>query len=221
MTSDRFVTSDGGVLWRPDERTHSEVRARGAHVVENGWLCTTCLTGTWPRTLQRFTQYVCDACLALDVMLTTRTAAPTRAIALTEVQREAALAYRSRRLARVFTLAAESGATLVETGTAGRRLQALSWSDYAAFVRPTDDERVRRFAQWLQAVAPEAFEPRTSALADPAGLGRYLSDREQAVRVTPARQALESTLRGVRSLPRRLTRDVVTLATAHTTPKDS
>jgi hypothetical protein len=130
------------------------------YLLERGRLCSACLTGTWPMTQFRMTQYLCDGCLRLDLKITRLAEADTRAVTLTRTQRTESLSYRSAQLRHAFTAATDLG-LLVMPIESGRVLTA---PDLAQVLPDDATAAARRFASWMRAVAPEAASERDATL---------------------------------------------------------
>ena len=141
-----------------DERLRAMQERR--YLLEHGRLCSACLTGSWPVTQFRMTQYLCDGCLRLDLKITRLAEAGTRAVTLTESQRTDSHAYRSAQLRHAFTAASDLG-LLVMPIEGGRFLAA---PDLAQVLPDDATAAARRFASWMRAVAPEAASERDATL---------------------------------------------------------
>lgn len=203
MSADLYVSESGVVLWEPDDRTR-RVKTVGGYVLSSGRLCSACLSGTWPSTLLRSKQYVCDTCRALDMHLTQLAVADAPAVTRSEDQREAAVAHRATRLAQAFTVAAGLGLPRVKR----RDDTFLTWNNYADLVPQGEQERARRYVEWLRTVAPDAAPKREPYLGDLYALAQACRNYEKAARLAHARQSMVRTLRQVSAIPHRLTYDL-------------
>ncbi|MFI2294464.1 hypothetical protein [Isoptericola sp. NPDC019571] len=227
--SRKSLRPDGHVEWRPDPATVSRATGAGRYVISEGQLCTACLVGDWPMSMFRFSQTLCDACRALDGEVTRRAGLDEgpRAGRLVggsgrigglhdpydsdwEPVRQA-LAYRQARLASVFVRARALGIVRLEEGLPGTAPRELvGYDDLRAYALVPDamPDRVRRYADWLQALDPTGHAVRDRALSDVDSLADWLRRRERYVRRARARAELDRTARVTAQVPRDLARAI-------------
>lgn len=223
--SDTFLRPDGIVEWRPAPEVKARLRADGATVYSRGQLCTACLVGSWPQTLLRFAQTVCPTCQRLDAEVTARSGLehPSRAGRLTTAVADPARlndpadtawdpvrqarAVRARRLGPVFVQARSLGVVLVEEHGVGRapvELVACDALDRPGLIPSAMEDRVRRYAAWLEELAPDDFTERAAAFDDVDSLAAVLRSREREARVARARAELARARRDAARAPRAL-----------------
>lgn len=220
--SESFLHASGLVEWRPDAKTTERVTARGGYVISGGQLCTACLVGTWPMSMFRQSQTLCETCTSLDGEVTRR-AGPAR---LTSAGRPAsrviragglddlndpdwdpvrrARALRAEKLAQVFVHARGLGIVLLEEREPGQAPhEVIDYDDLRRHDLIPDDmpTRIRRFADWLQVLEPQAYEQRTEALAQVGSLSRMLVEEARTRRRARSRAELDRAFQDAQRVP--------------------
>lgn len=208
--SELYLCADGTVESRPSPAKVADAARRGVNLITSGELCTACLVGTWGRSHLRLTQTLCDECTWLEAEVSRRAGTglsragrrgPGELRPGGERDRDdaawapirAARVLREEQVSRVFVRASALGASFVDlTTTDGRVLPVLSYADVERLnLLPRGaEERARRFAEWLRALAPEDHAARSAELADVHALAHALHAHEADTRRQQARADL-------------------------------
>jgi hypothetical protein len=211
MSSTFTVHDDGSVRSVPDQHTLDRNERLQLATLTVGRLCTACLVGSWPHTLLRSRQTICDTCRILEAALARRAGTPLRLAPAHVRDDDAALerarAHRARRVGEVFDRAERLGVDVARTARwDGTPLRAAEARDLH---RPDllDDgyeARVVRFAAWLRDLAPGAYADHAATLQDVGGLAAELEATERRNTAERARIELDDAERAVAGAEERL-----------------
>ncbi|MEG3614656.1 hypothetical protein [Isoptericola haloaureus] len=230
MVQDKVLLESGRVERRPDTQTVQALATRGASAITVGQLCTACLVGDWPMSMFRQAQTLCDTCTALDREVARRSglAEGTRAgrfpgqsarIGGLNDQHDPdwepirqAHDYRRGELAGVFLRARSLGVVQLEERHLGQApievipIDVLRRHDLIPADMPG---RVRRFADWLQALDPEGYRRRSATLSDVDTLSNVLIAHERKRQRARSRAELDRAVRDAARLSRALANSAV------------
>jgi hypothetical protein len=221
--SDMFLNPSGLVERRPKPTVSQRMASARGYAVSHGRLCTACLVGTWPMSMFRQAQTLCDTCQALEAEVTRRAGLKQRSAAgrivggsapmwgLNDPDDQAwepvrqANAYRSAQLARVFVRARSLGVVVLEEGRAGAPPSELVPFDALRahdLIPDAHTDRVHRLAFWLRTLDPPGYGRRAVVLADVGPLVRWLRVKDRELRRAHARRELSRSVEDVRRASR-------------------
>lgn len=211
---EKLLRADGTVEWRPGTGTVRQVKRQGATVITRGQLCTACLVGDWGLSTLKAAWTLCPDCVWLNAEVSRRAGVRTPSRAGRplpgsgdQLLREdpswepvrAARRVRDAQLADVFARAPQAGVAVVDLTDRYGTYRAIDCADLApsGLIAAGAEARVRRFAQWLRALAPEEYTVRAGAFADVAGLAAALREHLREARRSQARTELHRAVREV------------------------
>jgi len=203
MSSTRFsVRDDGSAESLPDEETLARNKRLWITTYTNGWLCTACLVGSWPNTLLRSHQVICDdVCARLVERVTARTGQTLpvlrgRVSGADDDARARLAAWRSARLADVFDRAEELGVPTTRRVRANGlvvRQSVRAVLDRPDLLEQSYAARIARFADWATAHGADGLDEAavSDALDDVDALASELETATRRAQLRRARTELE------------------------------
>ncbi|SDR95247.1 hypothetical protein SAMN04489860_0465 [Paraoerskovia marina] len=229
MVEKYYLRIDGILEHEPGARRRERARRTGVTLIEHGMLCTACMVGSWGRTELSRNRTLCNVCHHFAHHLATA-AATSPADRQTILHRligpsvrddsgvAAARAHLKARVHGVFDEAVLQGVPIVERPTrSGPTTPAIGVRDLrrSGLVSDAMEQRVQRYADWLEALEPTDHAVHAEALSAVAGLGAMLRRWDSDQELKNARRRFRESLKRLSAASRSVGADLIGLVQAH------